>query len=93
MDFSALAAAASLAEIFDRSKLGIAMAAMIRMIATTINSSTIVKPRCLLSAPNRSKVPVSRHTNFPLRLHHAKRGPISCFRAERYLLRGYSIEF
>jgi len=35
---------ASLAAMRDRSKLGIAIAAMIRMIATTINSSISEKP-------------------------------------------------
>src|SRR5437762_8279127 len=37
----------SLAAIFARSKLGMAMAAMIRMIATTISNSIREKPRCL----------------------------------------------
>jgi hypothetical protein len=37
-----------LAAIFERSKFGIAMAAMIRMIATTINNSINEKPFCLL---------------------------------------------
>jgi hypothetical protein len=40
-------AEASLAAIFDRNRLGIAMAAIIRMIATTINSSMSEKPFCL----------------------------------------------
>src|SRR5437660_11930734 len=42
-----LAAAESLADIFDRSRLGIAIAAMIRMLATTISSSINEKPFCL----------------------------------------------
>jgi hypothetical protein len=42
-----LAAADSLASILDRSKLGTAMAAMIRMIATTISSSIKENPFCL----------------------------------------------
>src|SRR5512140_3727726 len=41
------AAAESLAEIRARSKFGMAMAAMIRMIATTISSSINEKPFCL----------------------------------------------
>jgi hypothetical protein len=39
---------ASLAAMRDRRRLGIAMAAMIRMIATTINSSMSEKPLCFL---------------------------------------------
>jgi hypothetical protein len=35
------------AAIFDRNRFGIAMAAIIRMIATTINSSINEKPFCL----------------------------------------------
>jgi hypothetical protein len=35
---------ASLAAIFERSKFGIAIAAMIKMIATTINNSISEKP-------------------------------------------------
>jgi hypothetical protein len=42
-----LAAAESFAAIRDRSKLGIAIAAMIKMIATTISSSIKEKPFCL----------------------------------------------
>jgi hypothetical protein len=38
----------SLAAIFDRSKFGMAMAAMIKMIATTISNSIREKPFCLL---------------------------------------------
>src|ERR1019366_4849603 len=38
---------ASLAAILERSKFGIAIAAMIRMIATTINNSINEKPFCL----------------------------------------------
>jgi hypothetical protein len=41
-------AEAWLAAIRDRSRLGMAMAAMIRIIATTIRSSTNEKPRELL---------------------------------------------
>src|SRR5713226_4409403 len=37
---------ASFAAIFERSKLGMAMAAMIRMIATTISNSIREKPFC-----------------------------------------------
>src|SRR5215469_3907705 len=37
----------SFAAIFARSKLGMAMAAMIRIIATTISNSIREKPRCL----------------------------------------------
>src|SRR5579862_5155671 len=40
-------AAASLAAIFDRRKLGMAMAAMIKRIATTTSNSIRVKPRWL----------------------------------------------
>jgi len=36
------------AAIFDRIKLGIAIAAMIKMIATTINNSISEKPFCFL---------------------------------------------
>jgi len=42
-----LAAAESLADILERSRFGIAMAAMIRMIATTISNSISEKPFCL----------------------------------------------
>jgi hypothetical protein len=45
---SELTADASLAEIRARSKFGIAMAAMIRIIATTIKSSISEKPFCVL---------------------------------------------
>jgi len=41
-------AEASLAAIRERSKLGIAMAAIIKMIATTINSSIKENPFCRL---------------------------------------------
>src|ERR1700693_1269689 len=44
----ALPAEVSLADILERSKLGMAIAAMIRMIATTISSSMREKPFCLL---------------------------------------------
>src|SRR5260370_34977790 len=43
---AAAAAEASLAAILDLSKLGTAIAAMIRMIATTISSSISDKPFC-----------------------------------------------
>src|ERR1700752_4500191 len=39
---------AGLAAIFDRNRFGMAMAAIIKMIATTINSSISEKPFCLL---------------------------------------------
>jgi hypothetical protein len=42
-----LTADASFAAIFERSKLGTAMAAMIKIIATTISNSISEKPRCL----------------------------------------------
>src|SRR3989338_10077832 len=45
---NAPAAEASFAAILDRSKLGTAIAAMIRMIATTIKSSINEKPFCFL---------------------------------------------
>src|SRR2546425_8953732 len=41
-------AEASFAAIFERSKLGIAIAAMIKMIATTIRSSISENPFCFL---------------------------------------------
>src|SRR2546422_3263839 len=41
-------AEASFAAIFERSKLGMAIAAMIKMIATTIKSSINEKPFCFL---------------------------------------------
>src|SRR5260370_36137324 len=47
-----LAAADSLASSLDRSKLGTAMAAMIRMMATTISSSINEKPFCLRMCEN-----------------------------------------
>src|SRR6185437_1018744 len=47
-----LAAAESAADIFDRSRFGIAMAAMIKMIATTIRSSMSEKPFCLRIVEN-----------------------------------------
>jgi hypothetical protein len=40
-------AEASLAAIFDRKRLGMAMAAIIKIIATTIKSSMSEKPFCL----------------------------------------------
>jgi hypothetical protein len=43
---SAATAAASLAAILERSKFGIAIAAMIKMMATTINNSINEKPFC-----------------------------------------------
>jgi hypothetical protein len=43
----ALTADASFAAIFARSKFGMAMAAMIRMIATTISNSMSENPLCL----------------------------------------------
>jgi hypothetical protein len=46
-----LVAEASSAAILDRSRLGIAIAAMIRMIATTIRSSIREKPALCPSAP------------------------------------------
>src|SRR5438128_873090 len=42
-------AEASFAAIFERSKLGMAIAAMIKMIATTIRSSISENPFCFLS--------------------------------------------
>src|SRR5215475_15133290 len=50
-----LAAADSLAAIRDRRRLGMAMAAMIRMIATTIRSSMSEKPFCLRIFTRSSK--------------------------------------
>src|SRR5579863_7562355 len=51
---------ASLAAIFERSRFGIAMAAMIRMIATTISNSISEKPFCFLFIVSpRSKAPKS----------------------------------
>jgi hypothetical protein len=44
---SVLAAAELLADILDRSRLGIAIAAMMRMMATTISSSISENPFCL----------------------------------------------
>jgi hypothetical protein len=41
-------AEASLAAILDRIKLGIAIAAMIKIIATTMSNSISEKPFCLL---------------------------------------------
>src|ERR1700746_130811 len=48
MERSEPTAEASLAAIFERSKFGIAMAAIIKMIATTIKSSMSEKPFCLV---------------------------------------------
>src|SRR6266851_9905467 len=57
---SAETADASLAAILERSKFGIAMAAMIKMIATTISNSIREKPFCLLlrirGAPFRFRI-------------------------------------
>src|SRR5260370_23621146 len=50
-------AAASLAETRARSRLGIAMAAMIPMIATTIRSSIRVKPPAVLRTFLRPALP------------------------------------
>src|SRR6267143_2953282 len=51
-------AEASFAAIFERSKLGMAIAAMIKMIATTIKSSINEKPFCLfrINSPSRFEV-------------------------------------
>src|SRR5438445_12563353 len=51
-------AEASFAAIFERSKLGMAIAAMIKMIATTIKSSIKEKPFCLfrINSPSRFEV-------------------------------------
>src|SRR5215469_10954613 len=46
-------AEASLAAIFERSKLGMAIAAMIRIIATTISNSMREKPRSFFIASPR----------------------------------------
>src|SRR5437879_4366572 len=58
-------AEASFAAIFERSKLGMAIAAMIKMIATTIKSSINEKPFCLfrINSPSRFEVrtPDSKH--------------------------------
>src|SRR5947209_15169234 len=54
-----LAAAALLAEMRDRIRFGMAMAAMIRMIATTISSSISEKPFCLRIEIS-SKIPLLR---------------------------------
>ena len=43
---------ASLAEIFDRRRLGIAIAAIINIIATTISSSIKLNPFCLVRVIN-----------------------------------------
>src|SRR5712692_4466944 len=45
----------SFADIFERTRLGMAIAAMIRMIATTISSSMSEKPFCAfcISSPRR----------------------------------------
>jgi hypothetical protein len=46
---------ASLAEIFDRNRLGMAIAARTRIMATTIRSSISEKPRCLRISPTLDK--------------------------------------
>src|SRR5690242_13891528 len=54
-------AEAWLAAIFDRNRFGMAMAAIIRMIATTIKSSINEKPFCLLRIeliPPKAPIPV-----------------------------------
>src|SRR6266705_820689 len=51
MPRSEATAEASLAEIFERIKFGIAIAAIIRMIATTINNSISENPFCLDMIP------------------------------------------
>src|SRR5690349_25069677 len=53
-------AEASLAEILARNRLGIAMAAMIRIIATTINSSIREKPLLCLECFITSRVPFEK---------------------------------
>src|SRR6266481_8231828 len=60
------AAAESLADIFDRSRLGIAMAAMIRIIATTISNSINEKPFCLRIL---EKSPVIYSAECDIRIH------------------------
>ena len=52
-------AEASLAEIFARSRVGIAIAAMIRIIATTISNSINENPLCL-----RIGFPVLKYLSF-----------------------------
>jgi len=55
-----LAAADWFASIRDRNKLGIAIAAMIRMMATTISSSIKEKPFCLRIEISCTILPRSR---------------------------------
>src|SRR5260370_25925081 len=53
----------SLAAIFERSKFGMAIAAIIRIMATTISNSIREKPRCFLiasPAENASYIPSCR---------------------------------
>src|ERR1700722_15520219 len=64
-------AEASLAAIRDRSRLGIAIAAMIRMIATTINNSISEKPFSFflmisLYYDVLNEVPIGRGTGTPI---------------------------
>src|SRR5947209_3914994 len=58
-----LAAAALLAEMRDRIRFGIAIAAMIRMIATTISNSISEKPFCL-------RIEISSKIPFNLSTYH-----------------------
>src|SRR6266852_239340 len=70
---------ASFAAIFERSRLGMAIAAMIRMIATTIRSSMSEKPFCLFRMESPSEVySLSRRTSLtmanPLSMRGDERG-------------------
>src|SRR5260370_8666313 len=59
----------SLAEILARIKLGIAMAAMIRMIATTISNSINEKPFCLIELRSEEHTSeLQSHLNLVCRL-------------------------
>src|SRR5271169_4498141 len=73
---SELTADASLAEIRARSKFGIAIAAMIRIIATTIKSSISEKPFCVLRIVFSSPVSSCEPSGGPVRqLKNARKIP------------------
>src|SRR5580704_10135318 len=78
---SAATADASLADILERIKFGIAMAAMIKIIATTINNSINEKPFCCsFICPILQRIRVPTHIFF---------GSRSLAKSEEHLLAGF----
>src|SRR4029077_11247667 len=80
----------SLAAIFERSKFGMAIAAMIRMIATTISNSIREKPFCFFMMLNLLELFLMPEHTIPI----ANQGPIArktifpCSRSRILLIMG-----